>query len=62
LSAAASEHGCPHAWRFADGIDGIPSAQVLNDVVLNQVLVRFGDDDETTREVIAGCLPMKRRS
>jgi hypothetical protein len=26
---------------------------VLNDVVLNQVLVRFGDDDEETRRVIA---------
>ena len=27
--------------------------EVLNDVVLNQVLVRFGDSDERTREVIA---------
>ena len=27
---------------------------ILNDVVLNQVLVRFGDDDELTRAVIAG--------
>ena len=27
---------------------------MLNDVVLNQVLVRFGDDDERTRAVIAG--------
>jgi hypothetical protein len=26
--------------------------EILNDVVLNQVLVRFGDDDETTREVV----------
>jgi len=26
---------------------------VLNDVALNQVLVRFGDDDERTRAVIA---------
>ena len=26
---------------------------ILNDVVLNQVLVRFGDHDETTRRVIA---------
>jgi len=25
---------------------------ILNDVVLNQVLVRFGDSDELTREVI----------
>jgi hypothetical protein len=28
--------------------------QILNDVVLNQVLVRFGDDDETTRAVVRG--------
>ena len=25
---------------------------MLNDVVLNQVLVRFGDDDDLTRDVI----------
>jgi hypothetical protein len=28
--------------------------RILNDVVLNQVLVRFGDDDETTRRVVSG--------
>jgi glutamate/tyrosine decarboxylase-like PLP-dependent enzyme len=50
------ERCCAHARRFADGIAQIPSAQVLNDVVLNQVLVRFGDDDETTREVVRGML------
>jgi hypothetical protein len=27
--------------------------EILNDVVLNQVLVRFGDDDEATRATIA---------
>jgi hypothetical protein len=27
--------------------------QVLNEVVLNQVLLRFGDDDERTRAAIA---------
>ena len=27
--------------------------EVLNDVVLNQVVVRFGDSDDTTRRVIA---------
>jgi hypothetical protein len=27
--------------------------EVLNDVTLNQVLVRFADDDERTRQVIA---------
>ena len=30
--------------------DGV---EVLNEVCLNQVLVRFGDDDDVTREVIA---------
>ena len=31
----------------------VPGIAVLNDVVLNQVLVRFGDDDAATRDVIA---------
>ena len=31
-----------------------PRVQILNDVVLNQVLVRFGNDDDLTRAVIAG--------
>jgi hypothetical protein len=30
-----------------------PGVAVLNDVVLNQVLVRFGDSDERTRAVIS---------
>jgi hypothetical protein len=29
-----------------------PRVRILNDVVLNQVLVRFEDSDEKTREVI----------
>lgn len=33
-------------FRAADGVE------VLNDVVLNQVLVRFGDSDELTDAVI----------
>jgi len=32
-----------HARRFAAGLDGVGGARVLNDVVLNQVLVRFED-------------------
>ncbi len=28
--------------------------RILNDVTLNQVLVRFGDDDELTRRVVSG--------
>jgi glutamate/tyrosine decarboxylase-like PLP-dependent enzyme len=45
------ERNCRLAKRFADAFDaaGFP---VLNDVVLNQVLVTFGDA-ERTREVIA---------
>jgi hypothetical protein len=30
----------------------VPGAEILNDVVLNQVLVRFGGSDDVTREVI----------
>jgi len=29
-----------------------PGVEILNDVVLNQVLVRFGDDDDLTRDTI----------
>ena len=32
-----------HARRFAAGLEGAPGTRVLNDVVLNQVLVRFED-------------------
>ena len=31
------------ARRFAAGLDGAPGVRLLNDVVLNQVLVRFED-------------------
>jgi glutamate/tyrosine decarboxylase-like PLP-dependent enzyme len=46
------ERNCRHARRFAQGLRAA-GYQVLNDVVLNQVLVSFGDT-ETTRRVIAG--------
>ena len=45
---------CAHARRFAEILRKTEGVEVLNDVVLNQVLVRFGNDDETTRRVIAG--------
>src|SRR5262245_4132656 len=45
------ERTCGHAVRFAEGLRAAGYA-VLNDVVLNQVLVAFGDA-ETTRRVIA---------
>jgi len=44
---------CDHARRFAERLAAMPHADVLNDVVLNQVLVRFGEDDTVTRQVIA---------
>jgi glutamate/tyrosine decarboxylase-like PLP-dependent enzyme len=44
---------CEHARRFAALLGAEPGIEILNDVVLNQVLVRFGDDDELTRAVIA---------
>jgi glutamate/tyrosine decarboxylase-like PLP-dependent enzyme len=43
---------CRHARRFADGLKA-EGYQILNEVVLNQVLVSFGDP-ETTQRVIAG--------
>jgi glutamate/tyrosine decarboxylase-like PLP-dependent enzyme len=45
------ERSCRHASRFADGLRGAGCA-ILNDVVINQVLVSFGDS-EMTRQVIA---------
>jgi glutamate/tyrosine decarboxylase-like PLP-dependent enzyme len=44
------ERCCRHARRFAEGFRRA-GFEVPNEVVLNQVLVRFGDD-ETTRRVI----------
>jgi glutamate/tyrosine decarboxylase-like PLP-dependent enzyme len=48
------ERCCALAVRLAEGLRSVPDARVLNDVVLNQVLVRFGDDDDRTRAVIRG--------
>ena len=51
---------CAHARRFADRLGSVPGVVILNDVVLNQVLVRFlapagedADHDARTRGVIA---------
>jgi glutamate/tyrosine decarboxylase-like PLP-dependent enzyme len=50
------ERCCAHARRFAEVLAATPDVEVLNDVVLNQVLVRFldeaGDHDAYTRAVI----------
>jgi glutamate/tyrosine decarboxylase-like PLP-dependent enzyme len=43
---------CRLAAHLAKALESVPEARVLNDVVLNQVLVRFGDNDERTRRVI----------
>ncbi len=40
---------CAHARAFAAGLATVPGSVVLNEVVLNQVLFRFGDDDTTDR-------------
>lgn len=37
------------ASRFADGLDALPGVEVVNDVVLNQVLVRVGRDGRPRR-------------
>jgi glutamate/tyrosine decarboxylase-like PLP-dependent enzyme len=44
---------CALAARFAEQLAAVHGVEVLNDVVLNQVVVRFGDSDELTRRVIA---------
>ena len=46
------ERTCRHAARFAEGLRAA-GYDILNDVVINQVLVSFGDP-ELTRRVIAG--------
>ena len=47
------ERHCALAARMAERLAGEPGVAILNDVVLNQVLVRFGDDDAATDAVIA---------
>jgi glutamate/tyrosine decarboxylase-like PLP-dependent enzyme len=45
---------CARARQMADLLRRDARVTILNDVALNQVLVRFGNDDELTRRVIAG--------
>lgn len=47
------ERCCAHARRFATGLAELPGAEILNDVELNQVLFRFGDDADTHRVLAA---------
>jgi glutamate/tyrosine decarboxylase-like PLP-dependent enzyme len=50
------ERCCGHARRFAELLGAAAGVEILNEVVLNQVLVRFpdpgGDTDGRTREII----------
>jgi glutamate/tyrosine decarboxylase-like PLP-dependent enzyme len=50
--AAMIERCCRHATRFAEGL-AAADHRVLNEVVLNQVLVSFGDDERTRRVIAA---------
>ena len=43
------ERCCRLARRFAERLDALEGIEVVNDVVLNQVLVRVGDGDFTGR-------------
>jgi glutamate/tyrosine decarboxylase-like PLP-dependent enzyme len=46
------ERTCRHAERFAEGL-AAAGFEILNDVVLNQVLVSFGSDEDTANAVDA---------
>ncbi|MBI3130660.1 MAG: aspartate aminotransferase family protein [Acidobacteria bacterium] len=57
--AALIARSCALARRAAEGLAAIPGATVLNEVALNQVLVRFtppdgGDADAFTKRVVEG--------
>jgi glutamate/tyrosine decarboxylase-like PLP-dependent enzyme len=45
------ERCCAHATAFALQLSAVDGIEILNDVVLNQLVVRFGDDDAKTRAV-----------
>ena len=47
------ERCCARARRFADTLGAFDGVSIANDVVLNQVLVSFGDDDRTDQVVAA---------
>jgi len=50
--AALVQRCCRHAARFAERLSAA-GYEVLNDVVLNQVLVSFGEPDDTRRVIAA---------
>ena len=52
MSGTSSSGAARHARRFAEQVSALPGCEVLNEVVLNQVLFRFADD-ESTRDALA---------
>jgi glutamate/tyrosine decarboxylase-like PLP-dependent enzyme len=50
--AALVDRCCANARRFAERVSAEPGVVILNDVVLNQVVVRFGDTDAVNDEVV----------
>lgn len=51
IAGMISRH-CAQARRFAEKLSAEPGVEIMNDVVLNQVAVRFGNDEQT-RQTIA---------
>ena len=51
---ALVQQACARARQMAQRLAAEPGIRILNEVVLNQVLVRFADDDDTTRCVVTG--------
>jgi glutamate/tyrosine decarboxylase-like PLP-dependent enzyme len=51
---ALVERACARARQMAQRLAAEPGIRILNDVVLNQVLVRFAEDDDITRRVVTG--------
>jgi glutamate/tyrosine decarboxylase-like PLP-dependent enzyme len=48
------ERCCDSASLFGELLGAQPGVEILNDVVLNQVLVRFAEDDEVTQAAVKG--------
>src|SRR5262245_66452611 len=47
--AALVDRCCALARRFGEQLGAMEGVEIGNDIVLNQVLVRFGSDDRTDR-------------
>jgi glutamate/tyrosine decarboxylase-like PLP-dependent enzyme len=47
------EGSCSSAVAIAEGLATLPGCEILNDIVLNQVLLRFETDERTSR-IVAG--------